>query len=169
MKTLRPHTFETNSSSSHELCIVPTRIFEQFKNGELFVNWGTNSMMTVDEMFKEFIKQMSDYGEKSVDDLTIEEFTFALNYIDDLKTCYDAMYEDSADKAKLSKKFQTNYNKDEMPHLTKKCMALIGEWLCSEDIMNHSTWQDLEEDIAFSDQTVVDNVSVTVFGKFGWH
>jgi hypothetical protein len=38
---IRQGVFETNSSSTHSLCICTKEEFEKFKNGELLHDWGS--------------------------------------------------------------------------------------------------------------------------------
>lgn len=65
MKTVRLCTFETNSSSTHAICMCTAADYEKFKNMELFLHWET--LQTAEELYEEFIsiykRDRSTWGE----------------------------------------------------------------------------------------------------------
>ena len=59
MKTVRLCTFETNSSSTHAICMCTAADYEKFKNMELFLHWET--LQTAEELYEEFISIYTDF------------------------------------------------------------------------------------------------------------
>ncbi len=57
MKTVRFSTFETNSSSTHAICMCSEEDYEKFKDMKLF--WNCGSITTAEELYDEFSKKYS--------------------------------------------------------------------------------------------------------------
>lgn len=56
---IRSSVFETNSSSTHSISIVPKDQYEKFKNGELY--WGDCELLTYDEVIEQIKKYDPDF------------------------------------------------------------------------------------------------------------
>ena len=61
MKTVRPGTFETNSSSTHAMCMCTQENYDKFQNMELFLH--DEVLETAEELYAQFIAPFS--GEPS--------------------------------------------------------------------------------------------------------
>jgi len=58
MKTVRCATFETNSSSTHAICMCSEEDYQKFKNMELFWKW--SDLKTAEELYDEFSRPYSE-------------------------------------------------------------------------------------------------------------
>ena len=58
MKKIRFGVFETNSSSTHTLCMCTKEEYKKFKKGEMFYNNNEEKLMTPDEKDKYIRKQI---------------------------------------------------------------------------------------------------------------
>lgn len=59
MKTIRKGVFETNSSSTHSLTIVPKEEYEKWEDGEVYFDRWNQKFITLEEGIKE--EKESDY------------------------------------------------------------------------------------------------------------
>jgi hypothetical protein len=95
MKIIRFGVFETNSSNTHSLTIVPKTTFEAFKNGE--ISWYRDDGILVEDpdffekKYKEEEYQWYDSLEDYIEQTKIENYTeWKKHYLD----CYDSIYEE---------------------------------------------------------------------------
>lgn len=89
MKTIRNNVFETNSSSTHSLTIVPEEEFEKFENCDLLLDY--NTFISVEDEYKNVMDNLEscennmsdDYRATYKTELTFEKFKEVLS-----KLCY---------------------------------------------------------------------------------
>lgn len=92
MKTIRMNTFETNSSSTHSLTIVPEEEYEKFENCDLLLDYST--FVSTEDEYKNVMKNLKSYEDNMSDEyratykteLTLEKFKEVLSklYTNDL-------------------------------------------------------------------------------------
>lgn len=121
MKTIRQNVFETNSSSTHSLTIVPEEEFEKFKNCDLLLNY--SEFVSAEDEYKNVMDNLESYEDNMSDDyratykteLTFEKFKEVLSELcdndlsyyhregarEDIQTHYDAV------KAALGEEIET--------------------------------------------------------------
>lgn len=56
MKTVRPNVFETNSSSTHEICLCTEADYEKFKKGDML--WVCSSLVPFDTIYERFKNEL---------------------------------------------------------------------------------------------------------------
>lgn len=89
MKTIRHNVFETNSSSTHSLTIVPEEEFEKFKNCDLLLDYC--AFVSAEDEYKNVMENLEscennmsdDYRATYKTELTFEKFKEVLS-----KLCY---------------------------------------------------------------------------------
>lgn len=54
---IRMKTFETNSSSTHSLCILSKEDFDKFEKGEIYVNRYSNEVKTFEDLKREILEK----------------------------------------------------------------------------------------------------------------
>lgn len=89
MKTIRNNVFETNSSSTHSLTIVPEEEFEKFKNCDLLLDYC--AFVSAEDEYKNVMENLEscennmsdDYRATYKTELTFEKFKEVLS-----KLCY---------------------------------------------------------------------------------
>lgn len=89
MKTIRHNVFETNSSSTHSLTIVPEEEFEKFKNCDLLLDYCV--FVSAEDEYKNVMENLEscennmsdDYRATYKTELTFEKFKEVLS-----KLCY---------------------------------------------------------------------------------
>lgn len=111
MKTIRHNVFETNSSSTHSLTIVPEEEFEKFKNCDLLLDYC--AFVSAEDEYKNVMENLEscennmsdDYRATYKTELTFEKFKEVLSKLcysdlsyyhregarEDIKTHYDAV------------------------------------------------------------------------------
>lgn len=111
MKTIRNNVFETNSSSTHSLTIVPEDEFEKFKNCDLLLD--DSVFVSTEDEYKNVMENLERYEDNMSDDyratyktkLTLEKFKKVLSKLcdsdlfyyrrkdarEDIQTHYDAV------------------------------------------------------------------------------
>lgn len=69
MKVIRFNIFETNSSSTHSLCICTEDEYEKWKNGDLIYSYWDNNMIKPPDNLDEMLDEDSPlYDSDAVDD-----------------------------------------------------------------------------------------------------
>ena len=121
MKTIRHNVFETNSSSTHSLTIVPEEEFEKFKNCDLLLDYC--AFVSAEDEYKNVMENLEscennmsdDYRATYKTELTFEKFKEVLSKLcysdlsyyhredarEDIQTHFDAV------KAALSEEIET--------------------------------------------------------------
>lgn len=111
MKTIRHNVFETNSSSTHSLTIVPEEEFEKFKNCDLLLDYC--AFVSAEDEYKNVMENLEscennmsdDYRATYKTELTFEKFKEVLSDLcygdlsyyhregarEDIQTHYDAV------------------------------------------------------------------------------
>lgn len=94
MKTIRNNVFETNSSSTHSLTIVPEDEFDKFEKCDLLLDYKT--FIDTDAEYKRVMETLESYEYNMSDDyratykteLTLEKFKEVLRQLDYNDLCY---------------------------------------------------------------------------------
>lgn len=72
---LRKHTFETNSSSSHTFVMCMDTEYEAFQNGDRVFDICEEELITLDEAYERYAKNLNGDYEYDVDDMPDVEIT----------------------------------------------------------------------------------------------
>lgn len=162
MRTIRLHTFETNSSSTHCLVLASEEDFKKFESSDAVMNTYQGNIWSVEDALAN-LKGNVDYD--TVKDLTVEEFKFILEHEDDASACHYSEYDDYSD-VELSQDMVDAMA--EMPHLTKKVLDLVYEWIEDDNIMCYRKWCDQDEYETFEEHKTINGVEVVALGYYGY-
>lgn len=101
MIKIRYGVFETNSSSTHSLCVAQNEEIEKLKNDELLINlsWNRNQyLISYEDALRELIKHINKYGNYNEDIAIIEsgdkEEIYRLMYEYDIAERFDRYLEE---------------------------------------------------------------------------
>lgn len=94
MKTIRHNVFETNSSSTHSLTIVPEEEFDKFKNCDLLLDCST--FVSAEDEYKNVMDNLESYEDNMSDEyratykteLTLEKFKEVLSELSSIDLSY---------------------------------------------------------------------------------
>lgn len=133
MKTVRLATFETNSSSTHAICMCSEEDYQKFKNMELF--WKYERLATAEELYEEFIKPFN--GDRANwDEWVIDLFDNGL--------CGKLPSIDLFKKALTAEEefhyVRCNERRDEYNTEEDWIIANIQSWFSTENIGNESNY-----------------------------
>lgn len=76
-QNIRLNTFETNSSSVHSICIMSKEEFDEFKEGNLYIDgWKNDKLYTIDDIKEIYLKGDDYYINEYLEDegITKEEY-----------------------------------------------------------------------------------------------
>ena len=158
MITVRPNTFETNSSSTHSLCIVAADQYDKFTNGEMLYDLCAEKLITLEEAHN---RLKSDDSQKCAE-LTLDDFTFVVSHYNDARKYIDPHYVSKVDPA-VVEEFKSR------TFLTNELIESITDWLAWEDLFTYKRLSDDQELEFFSTHKTINDVEVVAFGRFGWN
>ena len=95
MKKVRLGTFETNSSSTHSICIVPTEDYDKWDKNEMFLSG--NKLITKEELIKQ-LDENGDSFEDFLNNYTLQQeydIYSSDGYIDSIENDYLDAYHTS--------------------------------------------------------------------------
>ena len=162
MKTIRMGVFETNSSSTHCLVLASEEDFKKFEASDAVMNTYQGNIWSVEDALAN-LKGKVDYD--TVKDLTVEEFKFILEHDDDASACHYSDYDDYSD-VELSQDMIDAMA--DTPHLTKKVLDLVYEWIEDDKIMCYRKWCDQDEYETFEEHKTINGVEVVALGYYGY-
>lgn len=153
MKTIRNNVFETNSSSTHSLTIVPEEEFEKFKNCDLLLDYC--AFVSAEDEYKNVMENLEscennmsdDYRATYKTELTFEKFKEVLS-----KLCYSDLSYYHREGARED--IQTHYD-------TVK--AALGE-----DIVTYRTMGGEEYETFERHYTTKSGDKIVAFGYYGY-
>ena len=154
MKTIRNNVFETNSSSTHSLTIVPEEEFEKFKNCDLLLDYcafvsAEDEYENVMENLESCENNMSDdYRATYKTELTFEKFKEVLS-----KLCYSDLSYYHREGARED--IQTHYD---------AVKAALGE-----DIVTYRTMGGEEYETFERHYTTKSGDKIVAFGYYGYN
>lgn len=158
MITVRPNTFETNSSSTHSLCIVAADQYDKFTNGEMLYDLCAEKLITLEEAHN---RLKSDDSQKCAE-LTLDDFTFLVSHYNDARKYIDPHRASKVDPA-VVEEFKSR------TFLTNELIESITDWLAWEDLFTYKRLSDDQELEFFSTHKTINDVEVVAFGRFGWN
>lgn len=153
MKTIRHNVFETNSSSTHSLTIVPEEEFEKFKNCDLLLDYC--AFVSAEDEYKNVMENLEscennmsdDYRATYKTELTFEKFKEVLS-----KLCYgDLSYYHRKD---ARKDIQTHYD---------AVKAALGEEIVTYRTMGGEEYETFERHY-----TTKSGDKIVAFGYYGY-
>ena len=153
MKTIRNNVFETNSSSTHSLTIVPEEEFEKFKNCDLLLD--SCAFVSAEDEYKNVMENLEscennmsdDYRATYKTELTFEKFKEVLS-----KLCYsDLSY---YHRKGAREDIQTHYD---------AVKAALGE-----DIVTYRTMGGEEYETFERHYTTKSGDKIVAFGYYGY-
>lgn len=153
MKTIRNNVFETNSSSTHSLTIVPEEEFEKFKNCDLLLDYC--AFVSAEDEYKNVIENLEscennmsdDYRATYKTELTFEKFKEVLS-----KLCYSDLSYYHREGARED--IQTHYD---------AVKAALGE-----DIVTYRTMGGEEYETFERHYTTKSGDKIVAFGYYGY-
>lgn len=153
MKTIRNNVFETNSSSTHSLTIVPEEEFEKFKNCDLLLDYC--AFVSAEDEYKNVMENLEscennmsdDYRATYKTELTFEKFKEVLS-----KLCYSDLSYYHREGARED--IQTHYD---------AVKAALGE-----DIVTYRTMGGEEYKTFESHYTTKSGDKIVAFGYYGY-
>lgn len=157
MKKIRFGVFETNSSSTHSICMCTAEEYEKFKKGEMFYNDnsfnGEKKLMTPEEKDK-YIREQIVLRSMDID---WNNNTFTFNH---KKYSYKD-YEDRKSKQKelLTPEILDKVTQEEIDNYLENC----------DDIMTYEEFNDSDYLETYSEEyTTPGGEHVISFGRFGY-
>lgn len=152
MKTIRHNVFETNSSSTHSLTIVPEEEFEKFKNCDLLLDYC--AFVSAEDEYKNVMENLEscennmsdDYRATHKTELTFEKFKEVLS-----KLCYSDLSYYHREGARED--IQTHYD---------AVKAALGE-----DIVTYRTMGGEEYETFERHYTTKSGDKIVAFGYYG--
>lgn len=157
MKTVRMHTFETNSSSTHSISIVSAEDFAKFEAGDmLFDNIG--DLVPTEQVMKEYAEEFDDFPK----DLSIDDFKFVLTHINLAKNYCNFQH----------KKYGLTEFVDQLaehPALTDDVLSSIVHAYNAFDYVSYDRYfNDYDDELIwFKKQKKINGTDVVAFGKYG--
>lgn len=153
MKTIRNNVFETNSSSTHSLTIVPEEEFEKFKNCDLLLDYC--AFVSAEDEYKNVMENLEscennmsdDYRATYKTELTFEKFKEVLS-----KLCYSDLSYYHREGARED--IQTHYD---------AVKAALGE-----DIVTYRTMGGEEYETFERHYTTKSGDKIVAFGYYGY-
>lgn len=153
MKTIRNNVFETNSSSTHSLTIVPEEEFEKFKNCDLLLDYC--AFVSAEDEYKNVMENLEscennmsdDYRATYKTELTFEKFKEVLS-----KLCYSDLSCYHREGARED--IQTHYD---------AVKAALGE-----DIVTYRTMGGEEYETFERHYTTKSGDKIVAFGYYGY-
>lgn len=153
MKTIRNNVFETNSSSTHSLTIVPEEEFEKFKNCDLLLDYC--AFVSAEDEYKNVMENLEscennmsdDYRATYKTELTFEKFKEVLS-----KLCYGDLSYYHREGARED--IQTHYD---------AVKAALGE-----DIVTYRTMGGEEYETFERHYTTKSGDKIVAFGYYGY-
>lgn len=153
MKTIRNNVFETNSSSTHSLTIVPEEEFEKFKNCDLLLDYC--AFVSAEDEYKNVMENLEscennmsdDYRATYKTELTFEKFKEVLS-----KLCYSDLSYYHREGARED--IQTHYD---------AVKAALGE-----DIVTYRTLGGEEYETFERHYTTKSGDKIVAFGYYGY-
>lgn len=153
MKTIRNNVFETNSSSTHSLTIVPEEEFEKFKNCDLLLDYC--AFVSAEDEYKNVMENLEscennmsdDYRATYKTELTFEKFKEVLSEL-----CYSDLSYYHREGARED--IQTHYD---------AVKAALGE-----DIVTYRTMGGEEYETFESHYTTKSGDKIVAFGYYGY-
>ena len=76
MIQIRIGVFETNSSSTHTLCIMPAETYKKLSSGELYIQQWGDKVYTRDEAIDRAIEQNNRYDNRKITREMVEEMNY---------------------------------------------------------------------------------------------
>lgn len=154
MKTIRHNVFETNSSSTHSLTIVPEEEFEKFKNCDLLLDYC--AFVSAEAEYKNVMENLEscennmsdDYRATYKTELTFEKFKEVLS-----KLCYSDLSYYHREGARED--IQTHYD---------AVKAALGE-----DIVTYRTMGGEEYETFERHYTTKSGDKIVAFGYYGYN
>lgn len=154
MKTIRHNVFETNSSSTHSLTIVPEEEFEKFKNCDLLLDYC--AFVSAEDEYKNVMENLEscennmsdDYRATYKTELTFEKFKEVLS-----KLCYSDLSYYHREGARED--IQTHYD---------AVKAALGE-----DIVTYRTMGGEEYETFERHYTTKSGDKIVAFGYYGYN
>lgn len=153
MKKIRFGVFETNSSSTHTLCMCTKEEYKKFKKGEMFYNNDEERLMTPDEKDK-YIREKIVLGSMDID---WNNHTFTFN-----NKKYS--YKDNKDRKNKQNELLTSevlnaVTKEEIDNYLEDCY----------DIMTYEEFYESDELETYCEEyTTPGGESVVAFGRYGY-
>ena len=158
MITVRPNTFETNSSSTHSLCIVAADQYDKFANGEMLYDLCDEKLIT----FEEALNRLKSDDSQKCAELTLDDFTFVVSHYKDARNYIDPHRVGKVDPT-VVEDFKSR------TFLTNELIGSITDWLAWEDLFTYKRLSDDQELEFFSSHKTINDVEVVAFGRFGWN
>lgn len=153
MKTIRNNVFETNSSSTHSLTIVPEEEFEKFKNCDLLFDYC--AFVSAEDEYKNVMENLEscennmsdDYRATYKTELTFEKFKEVLS-----KLCYSDLSYYHREGARED--IQTHYD---------AVKAALGEYIVTYRTMGGEEYETFERHY-----TTKSGDKIVAFGYYGY-
>lgn len=158
MITVRPNTFETNSSSTHSLCIVAADQYDKFAKGEMLYDLCSEKLITLEDAHN---RLKSDDLQKCAE-LTLDDFTFVVSHYNDARKYIDPHRIVKLDPT-VVEEFKSR------TFLTNELIESITDWLAWEDLFTYKRLSEDQELEFFSSHKTINDVEVVAFGRFGWN
>jgi hypothetical protein len=145
MRTIRTNVFETNSSSTHAICITDPETFEAYKKGDYaFTSWG-DKLLSAEELFEKFTS--TEYSNWD-DYLTwCEEHKKEAMNLEDFKKILHILAEDDWDK----KTEESDY---------------VADWLRDNSYQMYNCLG-FDEYETFEEFKTINGTEVVAFGYYG--